>query len=258
MKTSINLQKLIAKHNRVRKPKKNPNADVGRNGSVYFAVGLLLMLVVVYNTINYKSYQKSAIDIGILSFDEMEEIDVINIIPETPPPPPPPAVFTPDTEIADDDDDIIETVIPPSDTNEGDEITKVEEIKEIEVIDIEEDIPIPVDFIQNVPIYPGCENGSNAEKRKCMSAKISKHVQKKFNINLAESLGLTGKQKIYVTFKIDKNGEVVDIQSRAPHPRLQKEAARVINLLPKMKPGKQNDKVVTVTYSLPIIFQVQD
>ncbi|MGA9324525.1 MAG: energy transducer TonB, partial [Salegentibacter sp.] len=36
------------------------------------------------------------------------------------------------------------------------------------------------------------------------------------------------------------------------------EAARVINSLPKMQPGKQRGKPVGVMYSLPIIFQVQD
>ena len=47
--------------------KKNPKADVRLNGSIYFAVGLLLMLVVTYYTINYKSYDKSGIDIGLVS-----------------------------------------------------------------------------------------------------------------------------------------------------------------------------------------------
>jgi protein TonB len=48
------------------------------------------------------------------------------------------------------------------------------------------------------------------------------------------------------------------VRARAPHPRLVKEATRVVNLLPKMKPGKQRGKAVVVPYSLPIIFQVQD
>ena len=91
-----------------------------------------------------------------------------------------------------------------------------------------------------------------------MSNKIQKFVQKKFNTELAEELGLTGKQRISVVFKIDKRGNVVGVRSRAPHPRLEKEAARVINLLPKMKPGIQRDKAVNVSYSLPIVFLVQD
>ena len=52
--------------------KKNPKADVKRNGSIYFAVGLLLMLIITYSTINYKSYDKSDIDIGLV-INEMDE-----------------------------------------------------------------------------------------------------------------------------------------------------------------------------------------
>ena len=59
-------------------------------------------------------------------------------------------------------------------------------------------------------------------------------------------------------FKIDKRGNVTSVRARAPHPRLEKEAVRVIKLLPKFEPGKQRGKAVIVPYSLPIIFQVQD
>ena len=91
-----------------------------------------------------------------------------------------------------------------------------------------------------------------------MSEKISKFVNRKFNTDLAGDLGLSGRQRISVFFKIDKNGNVTGVRSRAPHPRLEQEAARVINALPKMKPGKQRGKAVIVPYSLPIVFQVQD
>ena len=119
-----------------------------------------------------------------------------------------------------------------------------------------EDIPFAV--LDEAPIFPGCDSGNNAQKRDCMSAKITAFVQKKFNTDLAGDLGLSGRQRISVVFKIDKNGNVTGVRSRAPHPSLEKEAARVINLLPKMKPGKQRGKAVIVPYSLPIVFQVQD
>ena len=57
---------------------------------------------------------------------------------------------------------------------------------------------------------------------------------------------------------IDEKGNIGQVRARAPHPRLEKEAARVINSLPKMKPGKQRGKPVGVMYSLPIAFKVQD
>ena len=48
------------------------------------------------------------------------------------------------------------------------------------------------------------------------------------------------------------------MRSRAPHPRLEKEAARVVNMLPKMKPGRQRGRAVVVSYTLPITFLVQE
>ena len=51
-----------------------------------------------------------------------------------------------------------------------------------------------------------------------------------------------GKKRIIMLFKIDKVGNIVDIKAKAPHPRLQKEAIRIIKLLPKMKPGRQRGK----------------
>jgi protein TonB len=237
-------------------PKKNPKSDVGRNGSLYFSIGLALMLALTYATINFKTYDKEAIDIGQLNVEEEldEEIPITEQI-QTPPPPPPPPAAPEVIEIVEDEVEIEETVIESTETDQEEEIVEVEEI---EVEEEEEDIEVPFSVIENVPVFPGCEKGSNNEKRKCMSEKIQKFVQKKFNTDLAGDLGLSGRQRINVIFKIDKTGRVVGVRSRAPHPRLEKEAARVINLLPKMKPGKQRGKPVTVPYSLPIIFQVQD
>tara|TARA_B100000524_G_scaffold345185_1_gene243439 strand:+ start:57 stop:773 length:717 start_codon:yes stop_codon:yes gene_type:complete len=235
--------------------KKNPKADVGKNGSIYFAVGLALMLFLTYSTINWKTYDKSDIDIGKLNLDDEldEEIPIIEQIIPPPPPPPPPAA--PEViEVVEDEEEVEETVIESTETDQDEEI----EIEEIEIEEVAEDVEVPFAVIENVPEYPGCERGSNAEKRKCMSDKIAKFVQRKFNTDLAGDLGLSGRQRISVIFKIDKNGNVTGVRSRAPHPRLEKEAARVINMLPKMKPGKQRGKPVIVPYSLPITFQVQD
>jgi protein TonB len=239
-----------------RLPKKNMKANVGRNSSIYFALGLVLMLFITYQSINYKSYDKAAIDIGSLNLEQEneEEIPIIDLkLP--PPPPPPPAVAPQVIEIVEDELEIEETVIESTETDQTEEIVEVEEVM---VEDIYEDVEVPFSVIENVPEYPGCEKGTNAQKRKCMSDKIAKFVQKKFNTDLAGDLGLSGKQKINVMFKIDKKGNVTGVRSRAPHPRLEKEAARVINLLPKMKPGRQRGRAVVVPYSLPITFLVQD
>ena len=236
-----------------RLPKKAPKADVSRNGSIYFAVGLFVMLFISNQMINYKTYDKLDIDSLDLEKEIEQEIPIIDL--KLPPPPPPPPPVAPQViDIVDDEEEVEETVIESTETDQDEEI----EVEDVEVEEVSEDVEVPFSVIENVPEYPGCEKGSNADKRKCMSDKIAKFVQRKFNTDLAGDLGLSGKQRINVIFKIDKNGNVTGVRSRAPHPRLEKEAARVINLLPKMKPGRQRGKAVVVPYSLPITFKVQE
>jgi len=165
-----------------------------------------------------------------------------------PPPPPPLEVI----EVIEDEEEIEETVIKSTETNQDEEIG----IEDLVIEEAEEDVEVPFFLVENVPILPGCETAK--DKRKCMSENIAKFVNRKFNADLAGDLGLSGKLRITTIFKIDKNGNVVGVRARAPHPRLEKEATRVINLLPDMKPGKQRGEAVIVSYSLPIIFQVQD
>ena len=140
---------------------------------------------------------------------------------------------------------------------QSDSLSQSEKNPILNVVD-GDNVEVSLSTVQNVPIFPGCEKGNNAKRRKCMSQKITKFVQRKFDTKLAGDLGLSGRQRIMAIFKIDKNGDVVGVRVRAPHPRLVTEAKRVINLLPKTKPGMQLGKAVVVPFSLPIIFNAQD
>ncbi|WP_323787087.1 M56 family metallopeptidase [Psychroserpens sp.] len=123
--------------------------------------------------------------------------------------------------------------------------------------DVIETVEVPFGVVDEVPIMVSCENlKTNDERKTCLSNGIAVHVNRNFNLNLAKELALVGRQKIWVIFKIDANGNLVDVKARAPHPKLEDEAIRVINLLPQFKPGKQDGKAVTVPYSLPIVFQI--
>ena len=126
----------------------------------------------------------------------------------------------------------------------------------------QENVPmLPFAMIENAPVYPGCDKGSNEKKRKCMSEKIAKFVAKEFDAGCASGLGsygIYGRQRISVIFKIDTLGRATEIRARAAHLKLEREAIRVINMLPVMKPGIQDGKKVIVPYALPIVFQVGD
>ena len=111
--------------------------------------------------------------------------------------------------------------------------------------------------IEEVPVYPGCV-GTRAQKAACLNKMIQKNIIKSFNLGLVKNLGLSkGKKKIWLLFKIDKDGNVVDAKARAPHPILKEEAERVARELPKMIPGKNKGKKVGMKYTLPISFNVE-
>lgn len=118
-------------------------------------------------------------------------------------------------------------------------------------------VEVPVEIIENVPVYAGCYGSTNANLKKCMSDKINYHVGSNFNQSIIKDLDLEpGLARIYVKFKINTEGDVVDIESRGPHPALEDEATRVVGLIPSMTPGKQRGEPVNVMYSLPIVLKV--
>lgn len=122
----------------------------------------------------------------------------------------------------------------------------------------DDDVMEYIATVPEVPIYPGCEKGTRAEKKACFEKKVGKFISRKFNTDLAAQLGLpSGKQKIYVQFVITKSGKIEIKGARANHKRLEKEGERVVNLLPQMIPGMKNGKPVKVSYMVPISFNVQ-
>lgn len=232
--------------------KKNPDKDLRNKSLLFFQIGLALMLLISWRAIEWKTYDRDDIDVGVVDLDMLDEEDVpITEMQNQPPPPPPPPPAPEVIEVVEDDSEVEEEVIESTETTEM-EIVEVEEVEEVE----EEIGDVPFELIQKVPIFPGCENAK--DKKKCMSEKINKYVNKKFDTGLGSELGLSGRNRVSVQFKIDKNGDVVNVRARGPHPRLEQEAIKVIKALPKMKPGEQRGQKVGVLYGLPINFVIQD
>lgn len=238
-------------------PKKNSKVDLKKRSQLFLQISLILVLLTAYLAIEWKTfaipdYENQKVSMGDLLEDEDPVILIETPTPPAVPPPPPPAV---DPKIIDDDDPTPEDNIESTESF-PDEIVDIKDIKEAPKDD---PILVPFEFIEDVPIYPGCEGlQSNEERKKCMSRKITQFVNSRFNRDLGEQVGVSGINRINVVFKIDSEGNIIDVQSRAPHPNLEQEAKRVINALPKMKPGKQRGKPVAVSYFLPIIFQVEN
>lgn len=64
--------------------------------------------------------------------------------------------------------------------------------------------------------------------------------------------------RVTVQFTVEKDGSVTKVKViRGVDPALDKEAVRVVSMSPKWTPGKQGDRVVSVTYNFPVIFQLR-
>ena len=111
----------------------------------------------------------------------------------------------------------------------------------------------------SVPVFPGCEKStSTKEAKKCFSKNVQMHFSKKFDANLPNNLGLKkGRKRVFIAFKIDRNGDVVNVNAKAPHPSIKSEVIKIMKQLPKMKPGNKNGKPVNVKYSIPFTMIVE-
>ena len=232
-------------------PKKNPKVDLNKNSSLYFVIGLSLVLLITWRVIEWKTY-KNVYDYEALIIDDDDDEDVpITEQFKTPPPPPPPPPPAPEIiEVIEDEEEIEETVIESTETDE-EEIIEV-----VEVIEEWEDIDVPFAVIEDVPIFPGCERVNKSERRNCFQEQMNKHIKRNFRYpEIAQEMGIQG--RVYVNFIIAKNGNITNIRMRGPDKNLEKEAERIIGKLPRMTPGKQRGRPVRVPFSIPITFRLR-
>ncbi|MCL6274787.1 energy transducer TonB [Muricauda sp. 2012CJ35-5] len=240
------------------KPKKNPNADIGRNSSLYFMIGLTSVLFVTWQSFEVKTYDKETdvTDVVHVMDDLKEDVPITEMVRTTPPPPPPSA---PDViEVVEDVEDIEETIIESTESNQDAYIEDVVvDIDDVEVGEVEEEEIVPFAVIEHVPVFPGCEDlATESERKECFNQKVQEHVRNTI-VYPKPALEMSIKGRVFVQFVIDSRGNVTNIRQRGPDRLLEEEAVRIIAALPKVKPGIQRGKAVRVTYAIPINFIVK-
>lgn len=102
-------------------------------------------------------------------------------------------------------------------------------------------IPAPLDFADEMPEFYG---------------NVFEYLSKNIHYPpIAQEEGIQG--KVYCQFVVNMDGTIVDAKVMTPvHPSLDKEALKVINGMPKWKPGKQKGKAVRVKFILPVNFRL--
>ena len=125
----------------------------------------------------------------------------------------------------------------------------------VPLVSFSQEEEIDFDSVERPPIYPGCEPYTQ-QLRSCTQRKIQTHINKNFRYpEFAQKTCIQG--RVFVQFIIDKDGSIVGIRTRGPHPILEIEAKRIISILPKFIPGYVDGKAVRVPFSMPITFKLQ-
>jgi len=96
---------------------KNPKVDLSRNISLYFFIGLCLVLFVTWRLIERKNYEKNSFDYEALNVEDTDD-DEIPITEQIKTPPPPPPMATQVIEVVEDDEEVEETVIESTETDQ--------------------------------------------------------------------------------------------------------------------------------------------
>lgn len=108
---------------------------------------------------------------------------------------------------------------------------------------------------ERTPYFDECAQPSDKKKEsECTYAAIRNFVQSSTKYpSTCRELGIEG--TVWLTFVIDKNGDVVDIEElKSPHAALTNAAMDGLSLLPKLNPGTQRLNPVDVRLEIPVRF----
>ncbi len=226
--------------------KKSPKANLEVHRNTFILMGLVVGLSLLFFAFEW-STQTRKLDETVLVQDVLaeEEIEITRREPTPPPPPPPPEPETPEIievveekvetklEIKTEDDQSqrqMQTYVPPPPPK-----PKQEEVtEEIFVV------------VEDQPLFPG----GNAAMMKFLSDNIKYPV-------IAQENNIQG--RVICNFVVEKDGSITDVQVvRGVDPSLDREAVRVIQQMPRWKPGKQRGQAVRVRFTLPVVFRLQN
>jgi len=222
-------------------PKKSPKADLENKRNLFFQIGLVIALAITLFAFEWATKVKQIESLGIVSSQEVEdEFIPITRQEEVKPPPPPPVATVEILNIVDDNVEI-EDELEIQDS-EADNETEIDATPIIQSAKEEEEEAQVFFIVEEMPEFPGGE----LALRKYISLSIRYP-------KIAQDNSIQG--KVYVNFVVNGDGSVSDAKvARSVDPSLDKEALRVVNNLPKWKPGKQRGKPARVLYTVPINF----
>ncbi|GAA0879534.1 energy transducer TonB [Algoriphagus jejuensis] len=222
--------------------KKSPKADLTKSVGMFTNLGLAVAVGLTLAAFEYKSYDDSGLkDLGAVS-DNFEELLDVPITEQPPPPPPPPPMEQPIIEEIPDEVEIEEKI----DVNFDVDVKETTVIKEVVIAEapVVEKADEIFDVVETQPNPPGGMSGWN----QYLSKNLKYPTQ-------ARRMGIEG--TVIVVFVINTDGSIQDVEVlRGIGGGCDEEAVKVVQEAPKWEPGKQRGRPVRTRMRLPIRFKL--
>lgn len=224
--------------------KKAARVNLEKNRVTYFLMGLTVALGFIFIAFELSNSEVNVAEVEDSQAVVEEEVMVEITRQYIPPPPPPPQTVQSDLIQIVEDNTLEEDVEFESMEDDPEEaIIQNYDGEFSEDYDPEGEVFV---VVEEMPSFPGGESA--------MQAFIRKNL--KFP-QIALENGISG--RVICTFVIDGKGKITGAEViRSVDPNLDREALRVINMMPDWKPGKQQGKPVRVRYTLPVVFRLQN
>lgn len=231
--------------------KKDNNARLDSQRKTGFLLGLVVALSIFYVALQYRT-SDFELDIDETLLDDLaeelvwdmndEEDDYVAIQEQVVQP-----VLTDNVTIVETMPEITQEVdkaLVATATVDVEDYKEPEPIKEPMVNEQNGDEPLNVRIVEQLPEYPGG-----------MSAFIEWLTK---NLKYPESARAQKIQgKVVVTFIINKDGTISNAKiAKSVDAALDREAMRVVKLMPKWKPGIQNNEPCRTMFAIPIVFKL--
>lgn len=222
--------------------KKSEKANLEHLKSMFFLIGLVLTLSILWWAFEHKSYDKVKNDFVNQAVLEDEDDIVLQTERNEPPPPPPPQQQTTVIEIVEDDVDIDVDLEIDAEMDQDADISDAPVKQEEEEEQKEEEIFV---FVEENAGFPGGEEARMKYLRD--------HIKYP---EMAKESGVQG--TVYLKFVVEKNGSISNVKVlRGIGGGCDEEAVKVLKSMPKWKPAKQRGRPVRVWFNMPIKFTLQ-
>ena len=233
--------------------KKSNKANLENKRGLFFALGFVLALSILFAGLEYSSYETDSFEEDSFFDDLAQDFELVSTMDEDEElmpssPQEKTTVFTENIkETNEKPSEIDETSTPiPSLESEltEDNQEKTEESPTPPMAMNESDNPLNFRIVEQMPEFPG----GMVEYMKWLTRNLRYP-------DIARNNHIQG--KVVVQFIVNKDGTIADAKVvKSVNPYLDREAMRVIHMMPNWKPGIQDNKPCKTMVAVPIVFKL--